>query len=122
MFENRPQSMQFGLVPDHNRGGGPASYPSGQPHAYVHVVPVEEEQSERPSAAGPASTTCPSCQHEVVTETVSSPGLLAWILVGIMFLLGLWLCCLIPLCLTPCHDIHHHCPSCKARISTIRRM
>ena len=47
----------------------------------------------------PVRTECPLCKQEVLTETYSSAGLLAWLLGGGLCLIGCAFgCCLIPCC------------------------
>lgn len=67
--------------------------------------------------------TCPSCHSTITTETLTSPGLLTWILSGTLLLMGCWLgCCLVPCCMRSCQDIEHRCPNCKAHLGIYKRI
>ncbi|XP_063284828.1 LITAF domain-containing protein-like isoform X2 [Pelobates fuscus] len=71
----------------------------------------------------PASTTCPSCRQNILTRTVHSIGLLAWLLFGLLLLFGCWLgCCLIPFCLSSCKDVDHYCPNCNHHLYKYKRI
>ena len=48
----------------------------------------------------PAQCVCPNCKNPIVTRTEKQSGLLTWLLVIGLFLIGCWFgCCLIPLCI-----------------------
>ncbi|KAI1307645.1 Lipopolysaccharide-induced tumor necrosis factor-alpha factor -like protein [Halotydeus destructor] len=71
----------------------------------------------------PSQTTCPNCSQNVMTSTMSSPGLLTWILSGTLLLIGCWAgCCLIPCCVPECQDVEHRCPNCKTHLGTYKRI
>ena len=55
----------------------------------------------------PMQCTCPNCKQQIVTRTEKQNGLLTWLLVGGLCLIGCWLgCCLIPLCVDACKVRH----------------
>ena len=55
----------------------------------------------------PVQCTCPHCKQTVVTRIEKQSGLLTWLLIGILLLIGCWLgCCLIPLCVDGCKVRH----------------
>ena len=61
---------------------------------------------------------CPNCQHEVVTELSYQSGVLTWLAVLVMFILGFailftWFCCCIPFCIKGLKDVKHTCPHCR---------
>ncbi|XP_061416892.1 lipopolysaccharide-induced tumor necrosis factor-alpha factor homolog [Lethenteron reissneri] len=106
--------------------GQPQPPQSMQPQGYLMVpnVTVVQQPLRTPD---PVAVTCPSCQQPVVTKTSTYPGLLAWLIVGGLFLAGLVLLipllfCFVPLCVPSCHDVRHRCPNCKANIYTYTRM
>jgi len=62
----------------------------------------------------PVTLTCPHCQAHVRTRTESEPGPLAWILGGILCVVGLPFCACIPCCIDSFNTVTHKCPQCKA--------
>merc|ERR1711879_963788 len=65
----------------------------GQPAVIVQYV-------QMPSfGVQPVTLTCPHCQAHVRTRTESEPGPLAWILGGILCVVGLPFCACIPCCI-----------------------
>ncbi|XP_069125512.1 LITAF domain-containing protein-like [Argopecten irradians] len=71
----------------------------------------------------PVSMSCSFCQAQIVTTTTYTTGTLAWLICGILILLGLWLgCCLIPFCLNGCKDVVHTCPNCRQQVGKYNRM
>nr|CAH8873146.1 unnamed protein product [Trichobilharzia regenti] len=97
------------------------------PAGYAHPPPTYEE-SELPQVIvtqppatifkwNPVGIVCPYCHNSVVTKTRSEAGLLAWLLCGVLCLMGLWvLCCLIPFYLESTQDVVHICPLCKSQV------
>ncbi|XP_033750577.1 LITAF domain-containing protein-like isoform X2 [Pecten maximus] len=72
---------------------------------------------------GPVNMSCPFCQAQIVTTTTYVTGTLAWLICGILILLGFWLgCCLIPFCLNGCKDVVHTCPNCRQQVGKFSRM
>jgi len=61
----------------------------------------------------PVNMTCPHCQSQVRTSTDSEPGALAWILAGVLCVVGLWPCACIPCCIDSLNSVTHKCPNCK---------
>lgn len=71
----------------------------------------------------PKQTVCPSCNQEVVSETRPAVGLLTWLLVGAMVMVGCGFgCCLIPCCVAECQDVEHWCPNCRRHMGTYKRI
>merc|ERR1712039_1035564 len=62
----------------------------------------------------PVTLTCPHCQAHVRTRTESEPGPLAWILGGILCVVGLPFCACISCCIDSFNTVTHKCPQCKA--------
>lgn len=61
----------------------------------------------------PVNMTCPHCQSQIRTSTDSEPGPMAWILAGILCVVGLWPCACIPCCIDSLNSVTHKCPNCK---------
>ncbi|XP_053550299.1 lipopolysaccharide-induced tumor necrosis factor-alpha factor homolog [Bombina bombina] len=71
----------------------------------------------------PVSCSCPICRQNIVTRTEYNTGLLAWLIFGILCLLGCWLgCCLIPFCVDSCKDVDHFCPNCNHHLHKYKRL
>lgn len=75
-----------------------------------------------PLTHNPVQITCPNCLATTFTETKPIPGLLTYLLSGALFLVGCWICCLVPCCMPDCLDIEHRCSNCKQLIGTYRRL
>ena len=92
--------------------GAPPPY-QGQP--YPAGLPPTQNVALRQNIkfeSTPVQLRCPNCQRDVVTNLSYEAGLLTWLVVGIMFLLGFWLCCWIPLFINELKDVIHTCPNC----------
>jgi len=61
----------------------------------------------------PVNMVCPHCQAQIRTSTDSEPGPMAWILAGVLCVVGLWLCACIPCCIDSLNSVTHKCPNCK---------
>nr|XP_006822301.1 PREDICTED: lipopolysaccharide-induced tumor necrosis factor-alpha factor homolog [Saccoglossus kowalevskii] len=72
----------------------------------------------------PVNVRCPSCHTDIVTVLNYTSGVLAWVICGIICLLGGWLLCLclIPFCINACKDVVHSCPNCHAVIGKYDRL
>ncbi|MCJ8748155.1 hypothetical protein PDJAM_G00161830 [Pangasius djambal] len=98
----------------------------GQPPRVIQTQPalmVVNPVVVQPALADtPAPMTCTYCHQQIVTVTRATTGLLVWSVFGILFLLGIWPCCLIPFCMESCKDVQHTCPSCRNVLHIYRRM
>lgn len=77
----------------------------------------------------PVRINCPHCNNDVVTEIQHEVGGLAWMICGIIVLVGVFIapcillgCCFIPFCISDCKDVSHYCPHCKQRLAHVPRM
>jgi len=52
-------------------------------------------------------------QAHVTTKTDSEPSVVAWIVGGLLCLVGFWPCSCIPCCVDSMQQVTHSCPSCK---------
>ncbi|VDM31952.1 unnamed protein product, partial [Hydatigera taeniaeformis] len=110
------------------------NYPSGYPPPPAYqAAPGQPAQPYPPQAtvvytpaalgSGPSRFFCPTCQREVLTNVTYESGLLTWILVALICILGGPLfCCLIPLCCPPCKDVEHICPICGRLLGSYQRL
>nr|ACO14727.1 LITAF homolog [Caligus clemensi] len=64
---------------------------------------------------GPRSVrmTCPQCQSQIQTATSSEPGPMAWIIAGVLCIIGLWPCACVPCCIEQLNCVTHKCPQCQ---------
>merc|ERR1711997_396079 len=68
----------------------------------------------------PIEMMCPHCQSQVRTSTESEPGALAWILAGILCVVGLWPCACVPCCIDSLNSVTHKCPNCRQFLGRYR--
>ena len=109
-----------------HHGHGPPVY---QPQVYQPGVPAGYAAAQTVNyKATPVQVRCPNCHQDIITELSYDSGLLVWVVVGIMFLLGLfmlwplWCCCWIPLVMNDLKDVQHSCPNCHHVCGTYKRM
>ncbi|XP_066305154.1 lipopolysaccharide-induced tumor necrosis factor-alpha factor homolog isoform X2 [Branchiostoma lanceolatum] len=71
----------------------------------------------------PVTCVCPTCHQTVQTRVDSEVGLITWLAMGGLFLVGCWAgCCLIPLCIDELKDARHSCPNCSTHLGTYDRV
>ncbi|XP_075035931.1 LITAF domain-containing protein-like [Mixophyes fleayi] len=127
MYQPEPDK---GNPPYSQPGGAGAAYPppppygvAPQPQPTVIVAPTTTVVMGVSFTDTPTSCMCPVCRQNVVTRVQYNSGLLAWLIFGILCLLGCWLgCCLIPFCLDSCKDVDHFCPNCNHHLSKYKRL
>ncbi|XP_075255846.1 lipopolysaccharide-induced tumor necrosis factor-alpha factor homolog [Convolutriloba macropyga] len=66
----------------------------------------------------PVTMTCPMCKATVTTRIRSECGMGSWLICLVLFLLGLELCCWLPLIIPSCQDTAHFCPNCNHHLGT----
>ncbi|KAL0485632.1 hypothetical protein AKO1_011922 [Acrasis kona] len=66
----------------------------------------------------PCNFTCANCGYQGQTYTSTEIGAFALLLALVLFVLGFWCCCWIPLILDGCKDTSHSCPQCKRVVGT----
>jgi len=103
-----------GVIPQTQPGYQAAPGPYQQPQRVVVVVNAPN--------FGPNSIemVCPHCQSQVRTATDSEPGALAWILAGILCVVGLWPCACVPCCIDSLNSVTHKCPNCRQFLGRYR--
>ncbi|KAL1005470.1 hypothetical protein UPYG_G00059570 [Umbra pygmaea] len=125
-----PQTPQYGMAQPINTTGFPQPGMSTQVPQYIvtqqpanspNVNQVVVIQQQMPKDA-PAQMKCPYCQIEVVTQVHHKPGLLTWTICGVLGILLIWPCCLIPFCVPSCQDVEHRCCNCQKVIHIHKAM
>ncbi|CAG8556245.1 1926_t:CDS:2 [Acaulospora morrowiae] len=74
--------------------------------------------------AEPAVTTCPHCNHVVLSSTDFRAGSATWLSSFALFLFGItsWGCCLFPFCISDLKDCIHSCPNCGRIMAKYSRL
>jgi len=100
----------------------PQAVPAGATYAPPGAVPVAGQPAPQqvvvvvnPPNFGthPVDMVCPHCQCQIRTTTESEPGPMAWILAGVLCVVGLWPCACVPCCIESLNSVTHKCPNCK---------
>ncbi|XP_037647453.1 lipopolysaccharide-induced tumor necrosis factor-alpha factor homolog [Sebastes umbrosus] len=95
-----------------SRGGGPGSGLKST-DGKKGVVSSDEALGR-----SPGTTTCTSCQQQVMTIVTYKVGRFAKLICLLLVILGLLMCLApmvllpIPFCVKKCKDVHHTCPHC----------
>nr|XP_040577505.1 lipopolysaccharide-induced tumor necrosis factor-alpha factor homolog isoform X1 [Lepeophtheirus salmonis] len=64
----------------------------------------------------PIYMTCPGCHSQIRTSIISSPASIAWIVGGVLGLVGCIPCACIPCFLDNMQNKDHNCPSCQMHL------
>ncbi|XP_078660610.1 lipopolysaccharide-induced tumor necrosis factor-alpha factor homolog isoform X2 [Branchiostoma floridae x Branchiostoma belcheri] len=114
-----PQPPPGGFAP---QGPGQPPVPPGSTVIVSQPgVIVTGPQSFR--SGHPVTCVCPTCHQTVQTRVTSEVGLITWLAMGGLFLVGCWAgCCLIPLCIDELKDARHSCPNCNSHLGTYDRV
>lgn len=104
----QPGGTKAGFPPQ-QQGAPPPMQQQGQPQQTVIVQYMNPPNF----GASPVNMTCPNCQCQIRTSTDSEPGPLAYILAGVLCVVGLWPCACIPCCIDSLNSVTHKCPNCK---------
>lgn len=111
-----PQQQQQGYPPPqqgYQQQGSPPAYQNAPPPVSVQPQQTVVVNSQIRFGESPIQLRCPNCHKDVITRTSYEPGMLTWLAVGLMFILGFFLCCWIPLVIDALKDVVHHCPNCN---------
>jgi len=109
------EHMTKGPMMQQQQGVYPPLPPNSVPAQSQQQPAVIVQYVQMPSfGVQPVTLTCPHCQAHVRTRTESEPGPLAWILGGILCVVGLPFCACIPCCIDSFNTVTHKCPQCKA--------
>uniref|UniRef100_A0A096M193 LITAF domain-containing protein n=2 Tax=Poecilia formosa TaxID=48698 RepID=A0A096M193_POEFO len=97
----------------------------------VHQTVVQQNQATQPAnpvvvqvrpTEAPVNMMCQFCKTKVMTVTEYKLGMLTWLIAGVLFIFGIWPCCLIPFFVGACKDVQHSCPQCNNVLHVYRRM
>ena len=61
----------------------------------------------------PTTVTCRGCNNRVETHTSQENGMMVWVVMLVLCVLGFVLCSPIALCIPSLKDVVHYCPNCK---------
>jgi len=110
-FTAPPPGQMYPPLGEQKMAPAPVPQMAAQPPVQV-VTQVQYVQA--PSFGfRPVGMTCPHCQASITTHTVSEPSAMAWIVGGVLCLVGLWPCACVPCCIDSMQQVTHSCPSCK---------
>jgi len=124
-FAPPPQQMYPGLPGKEGAPPPPGSYPQPPPGSYPQQPPgsypqqpvqvVTQVQYVNPPSFShrPLTMTCPHCQAHITTKTQSEPSVVAWIVGGLLCIVGCWPFACIPCCVDSMQQVTHSCPSCN---------
>lgn len=86
------------------------------------MVVVQTPQAPPTFPPDPVQVTCINCQAVVTTVTEPISGLLMWMVVGGICIIGCCLCMWIPCCIDSLRDVQHKCPRCNNVIGRCERV
>ncbi|XP_014830327.1 PREDICTED: cell death-inducing p53-target protein 1 homolog [Poecilia mexicana] len=124
-YQQYPQQYQQPVAQQYQQ---PAPQPNIQP---VHQTVVQQNQATQPAnpvvvqvrpTEAPVNMMCQFCKTKVMTVTEYKLGMLTWLIAGVLFIFGIWPCCLIPFFVGACKDVQHSCPQCNNVLHVYRRM
>ena len=75
----------------------------------------------------PVQARCPNCHSDVITTIKYEMGSMAWLLVLILFIIGLllfwpaWFFCCVPCCMSSIKNVVHSCPNCDHTCGVYKR-
>ena len=128
-YQGPPPSYQQQLPPAQNyqddyRGPVASAPPQQQPYSHQPYQPTQTVVFNNNITFGetPMQLRCPNCQRDVITSVRYEMGLLTWISVGVLFLIGGILCFWIPLLMDSLKDVVHVCPNCRYTCGVYKRM
>ncbi|XP_038548058.1 LITAF domain-containing protein-like [Micropterus salmoides] len=104
--------------------GPPADYNMGVYQVQPGIQPANQVVvvQQQPPSDVPGQMQCPYCQTNVVTKVEHKNGTLTWLICGVLGVLMIWPCCLIPFCVNACKDVEHSCPTCNRVLHIHKRM
>ncbi|KAG2440914.1 hypothetical protein HXX76_003767 [Chlamydomonas incerta] len=116
-----PPAQQPYPPPNGQPAPGQPMYPQGSyvpapPGTMMMMVPVPAQPQALPHywPGQSISVWCSSCQAQVDTRVMFTPGLGTWLIAGGICLAGGILgCCFIPFCVDGLKDCQHSCPKCN---------
>jgi len=95
-------------------------FPTNQP-IYLQPVPVPVPETKFGFIS--QHHLCQFCGSQIITQIQNKNGLLTWLLVGGLCIIGLgWGCCLAPFCIDQTKDVEHLCPNCHRVVAISHRL